>query len=135
MRIALGLGASAILMTSLSGCGPPEDHDAYACTKAGRSDADVLRTALATLSPNAGTFDDCDSGGSTGASIDPFSPGATLDSVEKAFAGRFDCDTPKRSREHGDDLSNFQCTIADVRADVGLDSFNGSVSAWVRPLE
>ena len=82
-----------------------------------------------------GTFNDCESGGSTGVSIDPFPRSVTLDAAEAAFTDEFDCGTPERSQDVGYDTSKLECTISTVRADVGLEYTDGRSRAFVRPLD
>jgi hypothetical protein len=109
---------------------------------AGKRDTAELRAALEKISviadgfPNTvGRFNDCESGDSTGVSIDPFPTSVTLDDAEATFTHEFDCGTPERSHDFGYDTSTIECTISTVRADVGLEYTDGRARAFVRPLE
>ncbi len=102
---------------------------------AGKRDTAELRAALGKISPIAGRFNDCESGGSTGVSIDPFPRSVTLEDAEAAFTDEFDCGTSKRSKDFGYDTSTFECTISTVRAEVGLEYTDGRARAFVRPHE
>jgi hypothetical protein len=136
LRIGLIICAG-VLVIAPTGCSSfADDSPAYGCTVAGKRDTAELRAALGRISPIAGTFNDCESGGSTGVSIDPFPRSVTLDDAEAAFTDEFDCGTPKRSKDHfGQDTSRFDCTISTVRADVGLEYSDGRARAFVRPHE
>ena len=118
-----------------------DDSRAYGCTVAGKGDTAELRAALessliANGFPNTvGTFNDCESGDSTGVSIDPFPRSVTLEDAEAAFTDEFVCGATERSQDFGYDTSTFECTISTVRANVGLEYTDGRTRAFVRPLE
>ena len=141
LRVALTVCAS-VLMFASTGCGlSADDSRAYGCTVAGKRDTAELRAALEKISvvadgfPNTvGTFNDCESGNTTGVSIDPFPRNVTLADAEASFTDEFDCGTPERSQAFGYPTSSFECTISTVRADVGLEYTDGRARAFVRPL-
>ncbi|WP_193613774.1 hypothetical protein [Nocardioides lijunqiniae] len=136
MRVVLAACLSVVASAALSGCASDGDTVGQGCTDAGRADTAAVASALQDLDPGAGTFTDCESGMTTGAMIDPFARAESFAGAERAFGDHFDCSTPQRSTNPvGDDVSDFTCTIAGVRAEVQLDGDRdaGPVSAWVTP--
>lgn len=140
MRIAPTVCAGVLLVGS-TGCGViADDSRSYGCTPAGKNDTSDLQAAIGKVSviangfPNTlARFSECDEGGSTGVSVDPFPRGVTLEEAEAGFRDEFDCGTPGRSQDFGYPTSKFECTISGVRADVALEFTDGRSRAFVIP--